>query len=294
MQIKPLEYEFEKLTSSISRLIEHKLEAQKYFNEQNKQIHEFHQQLPEWHKRENLKSYPLHYKSPSLGTELLGPPRTHLLEDDLELNFLQKIRSYNWVLAEAYEAFERFLIFSYAYCGLNRLDIWRAPTKWAHENSDNILHYNTARAPYGQLLEFRRNSHHFKTYETKNSTGTNYKVIIVLIEKLRHITVHSEGRKDNLSSLINKVQSQLKDENPKEIQEYINSYFLPYNGTHLIDLLEYPSDDIPGAHHDYLHGFLRALVEYGKLIFESIETHPSNHIKATARITKNIKYPPDT
>lgn len=273
--------EFEILANSINRLNTYKSNADKMFTAQDLAMREHHAQLPEWSlRRKTGSSYFLHYHSPSTGDQLLAPTTRHMLKDELEQNLLQKLKTYHWLIAEAYEAFEDFLATAYAYCGLVGIDLWKRPTKWKHEGSQDINDYRYGRKPYEQINAFRRGSPHFAKYETDSATGTNYKVVFVLIEKLRHTIVHNEGYCNDMKNLIDKMQGELKGENIKLVREYVESNFIVHKGSNLINLLEYPVKDGHGneifGFHDPTLGFFRALVEYGQLIRESIHLHSAS------------------
>lgn len=273
-----LESEFGRLADTISKLNLYKNNYNKIFTAHDISIREFHVQLPEWSlRREKGRSYFLHYKSPSTGGDLLVPPKSHTLEEELEHNSLQMLKTYHWLLADAYEAFEDFLVKAYAYCGLEGISIWQRPSKWNREGSRKIKDYETERKPYGYIKAFRQGSPYFAKYETDSPTGTNYRVAFVLVEKLRHITVHSEGYHENMKSLVDNMQAELAGEDITLVRDYVNSHFILHEGRNLIDLLEYPVEDELGdgnlSYYDPMLGFFRILLEYGQLIKECIQVH---------------------
>lgn len=273
--------EFERLATTISKLNLYKNNANNIFTAQDLAIREHHAQLPEWSlRRKTGRSYLLHYQSPSTGGDLIVPPKCHTLEDELEHNSLQKLKTYHWLIVEAYEVFEDFLAKAHAYCGLEGIGLWQRPPKWCREGSRNIDDYKYGRKPYFQIKAFRLGSPHFAKYETDSATGTNYKVVLVLIEKLRHAIVHNEGYCNDMKSLIDKMQGELIEEDIKLVREYVKSNFIVHEGSNLINLLEYPVKDGCGneivGYHDPMLGFFRALVEYGQLIMESIHLYSAS------------------
>ena len=274
-----LETEFNTLLEKISSLSIHKATAKDIYDREFKSIHELHEQLPDWsdQKETGQWSY-FHFTSPSTGEETTYQSRPLKLDDQIELNELQKLKTYHWLLAEAYEAFEDFIERVYAYCGLVRNRFWAQPDNWAHGESSDFKHYYNPKhkskgTPYRQLEILRQQSQHFSTHEVK--PGNNLRVVFVLIEKLRHIIVHKGGYSDDLKGLKGKIHSELKGMSTKNVHSYVDSYFVTHRGDKLIDLLEFPVEDgvgaIIGAHHDSMAGFFRTLVEYAQLIKESIE-----------------------
>jgi hypothetical protein len=214
------------------------------------------------------------YYSPSSGEPaMLGAKKTNV-DELMERNTLHQLKMYQWLLAEAYEVFEEFLVTAYAYCGLEGNGIWKRPDNWKHEGSQDIQDYDTVRKPYGQLKAFRECSQHFARYEMESPTGTNYKVVFVLIEKLRHRIVHNGGYCKDVKLLVDKMQAELKGVDMKKVRGYVESYFILHRGDKLIDLLEDPTEDdsLPSGlrtYHDPMNEFLKALVEYARLIMES-------------------------
>ncbi|NNB49521.1 hypothetical protein [Pseudomonas fragi] len=276
-----LREEFDRFASKVAQLHQHKAQVNKIYTEQHQSIQKFHGQLPDWalESQYGIKHY-FHFRSPSTGEDLSHDSPPLSLEDRLELNVLQKLKTYQWLLVEAYEAFEDFLERAYAYCGLAGISIWVRPVKWSHEGSNDIKHYHQLptpkdRKPYAQLQAFRRASKHFERYESENPTGANYRVILVLIEKLRHFIVHDGGYYNDAGTLAGKVQRELPGMDIKSVMGFVNSFFIPHAHSQIVDLLEYPADpkaDKPlGTFHDPMLGFFRNLIEYGLLIFETIQ-----------------------
>lgn len=274
-----LETEFDTLLEKISNLSIHKAKAKAIYDRERKRIQEFHEQLPDWSDRgEKGQRYYFHFTSPSTGEEKTYKSKPLKLADEIEFNELQKLKTYHWLLAEAYEAFEDFIERVYAYCGLLRNRFWVQPDNWAHGESSDFKHYYNPKrkskdTPYKQLEILRQQSQHFSTYEVK--PGNNLRVVFVLIEKLRHIIVHKGGCSDDLKGLKGKIHSELKGMSTKNLNLYVDSYFITYKGDKLIDLLDYPAEDgaavVVGAYHDSMDGFFTTLVEYAQLVKESIE-----------------------
>lgn len=274
-----LQEQFTKFTATISKLNLYKNEARVVFDSQDKAIRSFHEQLPEWSlQKEQGRPYFLHYQSPSTGGDLIVSPITNKLADQLELNALQQLKTYHWLLVEAYEAFVKFVGKAYAHCGLEGLNLWQRPHKWSRDGSRKLDNYNTGDKPYGQLKAFREGSEHFARYETNSPTGRNYRVVFVMMEKLRHVIVHNGGYSDNFKRLIDKMQGELKDMDIRVVKEYAALHFVPHRGSDLIDLFESPVLDEngveTGAYLDILLGFFRTVVEYAQLIMECIQAHP--------------------
>ncbi|MCX2708343.1 MULTISPECIES: hypothetical protein [unclassified Pseudomonas] len=271
--------EFDKLLAKITNADVYKRVTAKIFHEQEEKLIKNHEQLPEWVDKENHgPHYFVRYSSPSTSEEVTVKTKTYKLEDQIELNTLHKLKTYQWLLAEAYEAFEDFIDLVYADCGRRGSNLWVRPDGWKHDGSNNLDHYYNIRrktkgTPYVQLKALRERSSHFREFEIKE--GNNYRIVFVLIEKLRHLIVHEGGYCLNFETLMQSIQRELNGMSMKDVRPYVESYFIPHREALLIDLLEYPVEDGPGAvigaYHDCMSSMFNTLLEYALLVKESIE-----------------------
>lgn len=272
-----LEQLLQTLSNKMGSLNEHKCEASRIFEAQHKTILDAHAQLPEWSSQaQKGKLYFFHFNSPSTGAPLSLKGKRFDLAAQLELNTIQKLKVYQWLLVEAYEAIENFIEKAYAYCGLKELKLWEQPKKWQHGRSQEINHYLGVKlkgTPYVQLNAFRNELPHFARYESENPNQVNYRVVFVLVEKLRHFIVHNEGYGQDFDKLMSRIRGELPDVDPKKLKDYVDSYFILHGERYLIDLLELPVEDpsFPiGAYNDEMLGFFRSIMEYAALIAEAI------------------------
>lgn len=272
--------EFATLTTKISKLVQYKNKTGDIFTKQHQKIKDTYAQYPDWamHKRDG-HPFHLRYRSPSYGEDITASSARQKLEDQLEMNSLQKLKTYQWLLAEGYEVFEKFVMHAYVYCGVKKLSIWAPPKDWKHGDSRDINHLmKIGGEPYTQLNAFRARSEHFEKHEINGPTHTNYRVIFTLIEQFRHRIVHNGGYCKDVQIFLKGMQQRLPGVSSKSYTPFVESYFFLHGDDHLIDLLEYADydeDGTPnGGHHDTVHFFLTVLVEYAQLIMESIEVHP--------------------
>lgn len=275
--------EFEKLLEKITNADVYKRVTTDIFHDRQATLIKQHEQLPEWvNKEDHGPYYFIRYSSPSTSEEVTIKTKTYKLDDQIELNTLHKLKTYQWLLAESYEAFEDFIEIVYADCGRRGSNLWVRPDGWKHDGSTDINHYYNPRrkmkgTPFLQLKAFRERSAHFREYEARK--GNNYRVTFVLIEKLRHLIVHNGGYCRDFDSLMRSMQSELNDVSIKDVRSYVESYFIPHRGTKLIDLLEFPVEEGPGAvigaYHDTMQSLFNTLIEYAVLVKESIERNSS-------------------
>ncbi|WP_256207102.1 hypothetical protein [Pseudomonas sp. P97.38] len=165
-----LETEFNTLLEKISALAIHKVRAQDIYDREFKRIHDYYEQPPDWSGRREKGHWSyFRFTSPSTGEETTHQSKPLKLADQIELNELQKLKTYHWLLAEAYEAFEDFIERVYAYCGLVRNRFWVQPDNWAHGESRDFKHYYNPKnkskgTPYRQLEILRQQSQHLSMY----------------------------------------------------------------------------------------------------------------------------------
>ena len=271
--------EFDKLLEKIISADVYKRQTEKIFEHQETRLIAHHQQLPDWiNREEHGPAYFVRYKSPSTGDETTITTKTYKLDDQLELNTLHKLKTYQWLLAEAYEVFEDFIERVYADCGVRGSNLWVRPSDWKHDGSKDLNHYYNPRrkgsgTPFLQLKAFRERSAHFRENEVRK--GKHYRVQFVLIEKLRHLIVHEGGYCNDFNSFMGLIQKELDGTSIKGVRSHVESYFIPHRGAKLIDLLELPVEGGAGAligvYQDSMAGFFKTLIEYALLIKESIE-----------------------
>lgn len=269
--------QLKKLSVKIGSLNKHKSEVGRVFEAQRRNILEMHAQLPEWSmkKKKNGACYAFHFNSPSTG-EPLWEGKFIDLEAQLELNTIRKLKFYQWLLVEAYEAIEDFIEAAYAYCGFKGLRLWEQPKTWNFGSSaslDRYLDTKVKGTPYVQLRAFRNGLPHFSHYESINPNQVDYRVVFVLVEKLRHLIVHNEGYGQDLDRLVVRMLRELPHVDAEQFRSFVDSFFIPHDGKHLIDLLEFPVEDpyFPvDAFHDQMLGLFRNIMEYAVLIAEAI------------------------
>ena len=123
------------------------------------------------------------------------------VEDRMKAVVLHKNKQYQWLLVEAYEAFEDYIEDVYAYAGLIDKNLWpcrhfgnislselsNKDFNWFRNKIDTIRNKDSI------SNQFRKVFSNIEEIETKNELNINLKLTIVLIENLRHIIVHKGG-----------------------------------------------------------------------------------------------------
>jgi len=227
------------------------------------------------------------YYEPSNGGLKCLTPRTADVDQALAECRFHKIKQYQWILAEAYEGFEDFLEEAYAAAAMRKPSVWWMAdygniTPGEVDETDFEWLLDRARRkkdrPYSITERFRASSEDFKKFECGNERGANYRVGLVVIEKLRHIIVHNNGYIDDIESVVSKSVGQAgKDGRFKvSMREIFDTYCELHDGRNLISLLEVSvgADDALyrlNAVNNTLDELLRVLVEYAALITNTVE-----------------------
>lgn len=146
-------------------------------------------------------------------------------------------RQYQWLLAEAFELFEDFLIDAYGCAGATDPSVWtpqdlkaigthvgQGPAWWVSQAR------GLRRAPSAKLvLERLRLLPRVRDIELNNAHKIDFKIALLMIERMRHVIVHNRGRvasKDNFAREILSDAGLLAAGHPKpEDAAFIAQYF---------------------------------------------------------------------
>ncbi|SEJ46500.1 hypothetical protein SAMN05216201_10976 [Pseudomonas linyingensis] len=201
---------------------------------------------------------------------------------------IHKIKQYQWILAEAYEALEDFLEESYAAAAMRSPSVW-----WMSDFGDVVqedvdkkdFQWLLGRArrkkdrPYSIIERFRASSENFARLEVEDARGVNYRVVLLLIEKFRHVIVHNNGCVDNLDEIVNKAFGKSGEEGKfkADFKAFFEGYLELHDGRNIVCLLETPlSQDNPlsrlGGYGDTLGNLLKLLVSFADLVTETVES----------------------
>jgi hypothetical protein len=164
--------------------------------------------------------------------------RKNTIEDRIKSVILHKNKQYQWLLAEAYEVYEDFLQQVYAYIGYIDHSLWPLVdygniTLKELENKD--FQYFLAQSrnkkdiPHSILSKLREYLPNYGKLEVKNKLDKNLKLMIILIEKLRHCIVHRGGcvfiKKEFIESVIKKAGLYNNGKYDQHIFDYMSGFF---------------------------------------------------------------------
>lgn len=206
--------------------------------------------------------------------------------EDMRLSvILHKNKQYQWLLSEAYEAYEDFIKTSYAFAGYSDNNFWplkdygnislnelkKKPFTWYIDQSKK-----KSNTPNSIINQFKRNYPGISEIENKNALNINLRLAVILIEHLRHIIVHNGGVVTDKTAFIKRVleKSGLYNNGKydKMHESFIKNLFGNNEYENTVVLLEIRiHPELPFDLHqnvfDILSGYL---MSYAHIIFENL------------------------
>lgn len=155
-----------------------------------------------------------YFQDPYTGAARPYDAKRTSIEESIELAFLYKNKQYQWLLSEAYEAFEDYLEAMYASAGfldpgfINPKDLDGHHPALAKINGfDWFLERAKKKkdAPRSILGHFRREFPELVRMERGNKINADLRLSICLIEKLRHIIVHKHGKTEIRNQVVDAI-----------------------------------------------------------------------------------------
>lgn len=214
--------------------------------------------------------------------------------DSLQILQLQHNRQYQWLLAEAYEAFENYLINLYAYSGYLDNDFWEE-REFGKEVADGIRNqdlawfieqtrHNHKNLPAGILKQVNKKIPSLAQILASRKRGDplniDYEFTIILVSKLRHKIVHSHGYANKKNFIKSRLKEfPLANKSSAEKQDYIdaiNSLFGNGQLENLIVLLEVSDPTIKS--HIMLGDLLARITSYAMLIHNLVSHHLNQRV----------------
>lgn len=173
------------------------------------------------------------------------------VEDRIESVYLHKNKQYQWLLAEIYEVYEDFLEEIYAYIGSKDNSLWPlidfGNVRLSDLKNKDFEYYLTQAKkkddiPHSILNIIRQSFPDYYKLETDNKLNKNIRLLIVLVEKLRHIIVHCGGvvkdKKEFIELVIRKAGFFNDGKYKKEYYDFIEGFFGAEQYSTTISLLE--------------------------------------------------------
>lgn len=201
-----------------------------------------------------MSMHSMSFRELATGHHVFYGDKSFSTEEMIHHLHLRKNKQYQWLLVEAYEAFEKFLVQVYAYCGLHFQDCW--PLKdygniTLSELRDQSFqwHFEKARKkndlPFSVLSVLRKKFPSISRIEKSNFRAEDLAFAVAFVAQLRHQIVHNRGWTESRDVLIGKVAKHVGRYNngavPAELSEFALNYFGDGEYENMIVLIEVPT-----------------------------------------------------
>ncbi|CAN7461029.1 hypothetical protein [Paraburkholderia hospita] len=136
-------------------------------------------------------------------TGIIQPYSHNMLtnQEKAKLVYLLKNKQYQWLLVEAYELFEDFIVWLYHHVRGEHPEL-----RLSKDSSATEMSFIELKKKIPQVIDnFRRKLPEFKNIEIENKTDINLRLHLCMIEKFRHIIVHKNGITGDSDSIINEI-----------------------------------------------------------------------------------------
>lgn len=226
------------------------------------------------------------YHDLKTGNATIYGARHSFLDDQIAAAHLHKNRHYQWVLVEAYEAFEDFLERVYAAMGYADNDFWPESDFITAQMSEvSVRDYEwfinqvkrKKNKPNSILVNFRRSFKDLRNIELKNKCDVHAVFELVLISKLRHLIVHNSGRVESEREVILRIVKEAGvSENYKEaLVARASMFFNRIKGTQEVHvyLLGHTKPGLPMFSVYNLSDLMGFLVSYAQTLTEISVSH---------------------
>jgi len=198
------------------------------------------------------------------------------IEERIEIVELHKNKQYQWLLAEAYEAYEDYLEDLYACIGLIDHSFWLArdfgDISLSEIPQQEIAWFKAQvkqkkDKPKSILFTLRKNIPSITQVELNNKNNIHYQFATLMIENFRHIIVHNNGNFNNKLEFTKNLlhKSGIKNHFKPNLEIYLNKYTGNKDGIDFILLLE---KKIAGNFMflDQLDGLINVLLSHALII----------------------------
>jgi hypothetical protein len=119
-------------------------------------------------------------------------------QETARLVHLHKNKQYQWLLVEAYELFEDFVVSLYEFI--------RAESGLFRLSKDADLPTSELKKKVPQIIDMlRKTLPELARIEVENQTNTNLRLHICMVEKFRHVIVHKNGKTGDAATMIDKI-----------------------------------------------------------------------------------------
>lgn len=282
--------EFDKILYSFTKKISNLNNFKSHIDDSTERAYEHYEELNESMK-EHIKEKELIISGNSVlywniesGTHESLDPNINTFSDIMSTITVYQNKQYQWLLVDAYEAFEDFLDELYAYTGFIDNNFWIAKdfgslsiNEIDKQNKEwfNIRVKEIRGRPNVIYKQIKKKIPLLNYHEKRNQLNINLQFEINLISQLRHRIVHNGGvinNKDSFNdSVLNKIGLGPDNPNRKKYEGEINNYIGTrkiYNRLEIILYKHRIKDDQSGlpTHIDRLDTHISTLTSYATLL----------------------------
>lgn len=192
----------------------------------------------------------------------------------------QRNRQYQWLLAEAHEAYEDFIKKISAIVGSKDSSLWNAAQSRKINNASDylcciaIIRRNPSEFSYTKLLSSLRNKFSaINCLEVKNALKCNLRFYLSLIEQLRHHIVHTKGLIIDTQAFIDKVIGISGLKKNDELENRVRLYLNDSEGNMFVSLSDRPTrnDNNLEQYHNVIDHLIQMFLSHALIVFEAIE-----------------------
>ena len=173
--------------------------------------------------------------------------------------YIHRNKQYQWLLAEAWEEFEKYIQNLYVYAGYVDNTFWRdreivnlPPNETSNTQLQwfqNEVHRKSIKHA-DMLKQIRNKLPNIRSIESENGLEINLHLIVTVIEQLRHVIVHNGGQVKSVdqftAKVLNKAGLQASGANAEIYKESARYFFGTNSFENTIVLLDVPTEpEIP-------------------------------------------------
>lgn len=200
-----------------------------------------------------------------------------------EMGFLlikQRNRQYQWLLAEAHEAYEDFIEKISAIVGSKDASLWNTKQSKKINNASDysdcitIIRKNSSEFSSTKLLNSLRSKFNKINYlEVNNALKCNLRFYLSLIEQLRHHIVHTKGLIIDTQDFIDKVICKSGLKKNDELESRVKFYLDDSEGNMFVSLSDRStrSNSNLEQYHNVIDHLIQMFLSHALIVFEAIE-----------------------
>jgi hypothetical protein len=226
----------------------------------------------------------MYFECPVSGETKMYYESIDSLEDRKRKVWLHRNKNYQWLLAEAFEAYEIFLKKLYALLGFENPSCWPL-SDFGNAKLDDLknkeykwyLELAMKKRKVGSIIkEFRQVLPRLQKLEKDNISDINFTIALKIMEKFRHLIVHQGGRVDDYEELTKKIMDECNIRQTSEEADIVRKSLAHYIGLEedkeIIFLLERSVSGLPKElHRNYFEELVKVMLSYSLILTNEVD-----------------------